>query len=69
MRKTTLARGQLLHSVHMEKSNLSKVGLPGVVESIFNGIVGLFRRHKPIWPLKFERVYVADFCYFTGRYQ
>ena len=28
MRKTTLAPGQLLHSVHMEKSYLGKAGYP-----------------------------------------
>ena len=31
MRKTTLAPGQLLRSVHMKKSYLGKAGLPGVV--------------------------------------
>ena len=31
MRKTTLAPGQLLRSVHMEKSYPRQGGLPGVV--------------------------------------
>ena len=31
MRKTTLAPGQLLRSVHMKKSYLGKAELPGVV--------------------------------------
>ena len=34
MRKTTLALGQLLRSVHMEKSYLGKGGLPGVVQRV-----------------------------------
>ena len=43
MRKPTLAPGQLLHSVHMEKSYLGKAGypvlyngggLPGVVQRV-----------------------------------
>ena len=34
MRKTTLAPGQLLHSVHMEKSYLGKAGYLGPVHMI-----------------------------------
>ena len=34
MRKTTLAAGQLLRYVHMEKSYLGKARLSGVVERV-----------------------------------
>ena len=34
MRKITLAPGELLRSVHMEKSYLGKSGLPGVVQRV-----------------------------------
>ena len=34
MHKTTLAPGQLLRSVHMEKSYLGKADLPGVGERV-----------------------------------
>ena len=34
MRKATLAPGQLLRSVHKEKSYLGKAGLPGAVQRV-----------------------------------
>ena len=34
MRKTTLARGQLLRFVHMEESYFRQAGLPGAVQRV-----------------------------------
>ena len=47
MRKTTLAPGQLLCSVHMEKSYLGKAGYPGPVYMIPGQLIALGQLTDP----------------------
>ena len=57
MHETTLAPGQLLRSVHMEKSYLGKAGLPDVVEQV-TPLTKLPRgKEKLIWTVTGVRPY------------